>query len=197
MMQRNNQLGKLALILASIGWGIGTTTGLVLLFNYQTLPGADGTPVKHLSESRSIAAAENRLLFVMAVHPHCPCTRSSLEALARIMSRSDERAIARVCSIKPKGVSAQWVQTDLWHYASSIPGVEVVCDSEGIQSGQLGLKTSGHVLLFDRDGQRKFSGGITEGRGHHGDNTGLNQCLDFLKGQSSTLNDKRLSSVVH
>ena len=43
--------------------------------------------------------------------------------------------------------------------------------------------TSGHALLFDRDGHLLFSGGITPARGHEGDNFGASAIAARLAGR--------------
>lgn len=181
--------GERVLILLGVVWGITTVTGLVLLFDYQTVPGASGNPASRWPTRSRIVPAADSVRLVMVAHPRCPCTRASFEALARIMAHSQERATASVLFLKPKGVPVGWEQTDLWHSAAAIPGVQAVCDEEGHEAAHFGLESSGHVLLYDRIGQRLFSGGITAGRGHHGDNTGLDQCLALLNGVQTEQRD--------
>ena len=52
----------------------------------------------------------------------------------------------------------------------------------GVAVGLSSLWTyaAGHVLLYDRHGRIVFSGGITEGRGHSGDNIGKSSVESFL-----------------
>jgi hypothetical protein len=66
----------------------------------------------------------------------------------------------------------RWVQSDLWVTASSIPGVHVLRDVDGADARRFGAWTSGQTLLYDAQGRLRFSGGITDARGHEGDNAG-------------------------
>ena len=84
----------------------------------------------------------------MAAHPHCPCTRASIESLARIMTRCRGLVTAHVAFCKPAGFPGDWEQTDLWRSAAAIPDVEVFCDEEGREARRFGAATSGCVLLF-------------------------------------------------
>ena len=63
----------------------------------------------------------NRYTLVLAVHPHCPCTRASLDELAVIMTRGSGRVAARVLFVQPEGFSERWAQTDMWRTVRSIP----------------------------------------------------------------------------
>lgn len=192
MKLASGPLGERVLILIGVVWGITAVTGLVLLFDYQTAPSASGNPAAIWPTHSRIVPAADRARVVMVAHPRCPCTRASVEALARIMAQSQELANASVLFLKPKGMPVGWEQTDLWHSAAAIPGVRVVCDEEGLEAARFGLESSGHVLLYDRNGQRLFSGGITAGRGHHGDNAGLDHCIALINGKPTEQRDTQV-----
>jgi len=50
--------------------------------------------------------------------------------------------------------------------------VTIVTDADGAEANRFGAETSGHTLLFDFGRRLLFSGGITDSRGHTGDNAG-------------------------
>jgi hypothetical protein len=50
-------------------------------------------------------------------------------------------------------------------------------DMDGIEARRFGVETSGHVLLFNHQGERIFEGGITFSRGHRGANRGRDELL--------------------
>jgi hypothetical protein len=87
--------------------------------------------------------------------------------MARVQGKMD----AYVIFLKPEH-SSGWDNTYLERSAAAIPGVTVLPVFEGIEARRFGAKTSGHTLLFDRNGRRLFSGGITQSRGHDGENAG-------------------------
>ncbi|EAU66587.1 RedB [Stigmatella aurantiaca DW4/3-1] len=111
-------------------------------------------------------------LLVMLAHPLCPCTRASLTELQEVMARAGSRVDAHVLFLRPERAAAAWEQGPLWQRAASIPGVTVSKDEGGVEARRFGATTSGHVLLFDAGGQLRFSGGITDSRGHEGNNAG-------------------------
>jgi hypothetical protein len=117
----------------------------------------------------------------MFAHPKCPCTRASIEELSTLMARSQGLVDARVVFFKPEDADENWAITDSWKRASAIPGVIVQTDSEGLEASNFRATTSGQVVLYDAEGRLLFSGGITEARGHEGDNDGRSAVLDFLR----------------
>jgi hypothetical protein len=89
-----------------------------------------------------------------------------------MMAHIQGKVSAYVLFLKPDGSSGEWDNTNLRRNAAAIPGVKVLSDIDGIEARRFGVKTSGHTLLYARDGRLLFSGGITDSRGHAGDNTG-------------------------
>jgi hypothetical protein len=75
----------------------------------------------------------------------------------------------------------------VWHRALDIPGAMAIVDVEGIEARRFGAKTSGLTLLYDPNRQLAFQGGITEGRGHEGDNAGSSLLLARLNGTANGL----------
>lgn len=90
----------------------------------------------------------------------------------------------KVLFLKPEGTGDDWEKTPLWEAATSIPGVEVMADPDGSIAEAFGAETSGHVLFYGAEGELKYSGGITDSRGHEGPSTGA----DYIK-MSFTAND--------
>jgi hypothetical protein len=163
-----------ALWLSIIGAGVG------LLWNYESTPGvAAATPERWPADSR-IEPAADRATLVMLAHPHCPCTRASINELARLMTQAQGRVTAYVLFVRPRGFSDSWVQTDLWESAAAIPGVTPVLDDNGDEAGRFRAVTSGQTVLYDTAGNLLFSGGITSARGHAGDNAGRAAIVSLL-----------------
>jgi predicted heme/steroid binding protein len=103
------------------------------------------------------------------------------------MAKSHGLVDARVVFFKPEEASQDWAVTDIWKAAATIPGVTVQTDSEGREALNFRASTSGHVVLYDVNGQLLFSGGITEARGHMGDNDGRSAVVNLLRHGKSTL----------
>ncbi|HYM11445.1 MAG TPA: hypothetical protein VEU62_11975, partial [Bryobacterales bacterium] len=141
-----------------------------------------GAPAQWPSGSRARRAAGQATL-VMLGHPQCPCTRATIAELALLMTHCQGRVQATVLFLKPAGVDEQWVHTDLWDSAARIPGVHVMEDSGGVEAERFGALTSGQTLLYDANGRLLFSGGITDGRGHEGENPGRDAVEALLRGE--------------
>lgn len=152
----------------------------VLLIHSQT-PGEAGGPPERWPAASGIARGSQRPTLVMFAHPKCPCTRASMEELAELMARSQGLVDARVVFFKPEEAGENWALTDTWKSAAAIPGVTVQTDIDGREAALFQAATSGQVVLYDARGQLLFQGGITEARGHAGDNEGLAAILDLLQ----------------
>jgi hypothetical protein len=121
---------------------------------------------------------------VMFAHPKCPCTRASMEELARAMAQCEGRLRVHVMLYLPDKAPAGWTQTDLWQSAAAIPGVEPQWDRNGVEAARFGATTSGFVVLYDAAGRLGFSGGITAERGHAGDNDGEQAVIAMANGKA-------------
>jgi hypothetical protein len=158
---------------------IGTTwllfigIGYSLLQRYET-SGVSSVPIERKwPADSSLSLSPNCPTLIMLAHPQCPCTRASVNELSQLMTRCPTRLKAYVLFLKPIGTEANWEKTDLWSSASKIPGVSVVADAGGIEAAHFSARTSGQTLLYDSNGNLLFNGGITQSRGHVGDNIGL------------------------
>ena len=161
------------LLVVGLVWILVVGAGLGMLQRYENTPSLQATPGKRWPANLPFAPASDKPTLVMLAHPRCPCTRASIGELARLMTRCQGKLSAKVLFFTPKGAEAQWARTDLWHSAAAIPGVEVVADAGGTLAAQhFHAATSGQTLLYDAMGRLLFCGGITEARGHAGDNAG-------------------------
>jgi hypothetical protein len=165
-------------------WAAALGYGMQVLFKYETTPGTSGPLASKWPSDSIISRQPNKPMLLMVAHPHCPCTRASIAELAKIMAHSPEGVKATVLFVKPSGVGADWDDTDLRRSAAAIPGIIVLTDEDGIEAARFGAQTSGHTLVFDREGKLLFSGGITATRGHVGDNAGENAVLTALRQQT-------------
>ena len=172
--------GRLILITACVAWAIVTATGLGFLWRYENVPGPAAIPPTDWPSESRITRASDRATLIMLSHPHCPCTRASIEELNRLMAQAQGRVVAYVLFLKPTGTATNWEKTDLWQSAARIPGVNVVADDNGIEASRFNAVTSGQTALYDVDGHLLFSGGITSARGHSGDNAGRSAIVSLL-----------------
>ncbi|MGH9628150.1 MAG: hypothetical protein ACRD7E_07390, partial [Bryobacteraceae bacterium] len=76
---------------------------------------------------------------LLTLHPHCVCSRASLEELARLLAQIPTPIGVEVLLYQPDAVSGSWAQTDLVAQARSIPGVTVRPDPKGVESQRFGM----------------------------------------------------------
>jgi hypothetical protein len=180
-----------------IAWVVAVAFGLRVLLNYETAPGRVGAVPLIWPAASKIQRASDRPTLIMLAHPHCPCTRASMDELAHVMARVQGKVAAYVLFYKPRhpsrmgGSGPDWENTELRQAAAQIPGVTVLSDVEGAEACRFGAETSGHTLLFDPSGRLLFNGGITGSRGHSGDNAGESAIVSLVNnprsGRSETL----------
>jgi len=161
-------------------WLLALAGGFWLLWSYEGKAGpAAQAPITWPSESR-LPRPTGLPTLVVLMHPHCPCSRASVEELAKLMTACHDRLATLVLVVRPEGAPANWEQTDLWRSAAAIPGVSVMRDEQGAESRRFGASTSGQALLYSAEGKLIFSGGITESRGHSGDNEGRSTVVSLV-----------------
>jgi hypothetical protein len=162
-------------------WIVAVGTGLFQLWDYSAAPGRAGTPAVDWPAGSQVHLVPGHANLIMFAHPHCPCTRASLDELAKLMTQCRGLVNVQVLFLKPHSEVDDWEKTDLWRSASEIPDVSVAADDKGREHARFGVETSGHVLLYDAAGKLIFSGGITPSRGHSGDNTGRDAVVRLLR----------------
>jgi hypothetical protein len=161
-------------------WIVVTGAGMYSLMVFDTTPGESSATPATWPTASPIAFHLGRIHLIMLAHPQCPCTRASLAELAEIMTRSNGKVVARVLLYKPSQIPPHWGDDDLATTAKAIPGVTVMDDIDGVEAARFGAVTSGHTVLYDGEGNLRFSGGITGARGQAGDNSGRQTILSAL-----------------
>lgn len=162
-------------------WGFAVLLGFYLLWVYAGSPGEAGAAAE--TWPADVPPDSTRPTLLLFAHPHCPCTRASIEQLARLSAKHEGALAVHVVFWAPADAPAGWTETDLWRSAAAVPGVTVRSDIGGREARRYGAKTSGHVVLYDLEGRLLFHGGITGARGHNGDNPGADAVSAHLTGQ--------------
>ena len=173
---------RLPLALAGVWLGVALA-GWVAMTWFATRPGGDpGAPAKWPVASALVTTEGGSTLVVFA-HPKCPCTEASVAELARIMEVCPPAVTATVVFTQPPGVDEAWTKTRLWNLVGEIPRVRRMVDVEGREAIRFGAATAGRTLLYAANGELLFAGGITQSRGHRGDNPGETAILALLRGE--------------
>lgn len=163
-------------------WLGSVVVGLAMMAAFANRPGPTAlAPARWPAQSR-ITPDTVRPTLVMFAHPQCDCTRASLAELAELMARSRRRANAVVVFIQPREAESDWEASSTWRDATRIPSVTAIRDDDAVESKRFGAETSGQTVLYDKDGNLLFSGGMTGARGHVGDNAGFESLLALLGG---------------
>ena len=176
----------LAAIFAGL-WLIAAALGQRVLLNYDYAAAAAGTPPETWPVASKVPRTAGLPSIVVVAHPHCPCSRATVEELARMMALLHNRVTTTVIFVRPSGFSQEWEMTDLRRDAARIPGVGVLSDLNGVEASRFGAQASGQTMLYDAAGNLRFNGGITASRGHAGDSLGRGAILSIVNtGNSST-----------
>lgn len=140
-------------------------------------------PAPAAASSAEVQAAPRWRLDIYA-HPRCPCTRASIEELARLADRLGERAELHFWFFRPEREADAWAHSSTWKAASAIPGATVATDPEGRLAERAGAVASGHVVLSAPNHHVVFEGGVTLTRGHIGPSPGGESILSWALGDS-------------
>jgi hypothetical protein len=180
---------RLVPVVLAAMWLFSMCLGQLWLLRYQFVTGSDTVAPAAWPARSSLRPGSGKFTLLMFAHPRCPCTRASLEQLSRVIARSGGKADVYVVFVRPPGARTGWERSDLWSRALEIPGVQTLVDEEGKEAHRFGAETSGLTLLYSPNGTLVFRGGITEGRGHEGDNLGSSLILARLTGAGEDLGE--------
>jgi hypothetical protein len=166
-------------------WVAGVAAGARSVWTYQTTPGEAADSPGRWPSTSVLPAPAGRPMLLLIAHPHCPCTRATVAELSRLMARLGDRVATHVLVYRPREFAPGWERTDVWSAAERIPGVSVHVDVDGAEAARFGAATSGQVLLYDAGGRRRFSGGITNARGHVGESPAQEQIAAVVEGRAA------------
>ena len=163
---------KLIWTMVGVVWLAALGGGFWILWNYETTSGRAAEAPTAWPAGTQVPRPQGIATLVLSMHPQCPCSRASVEELNKLMAHCRDKLQVTVLMVRPEGTSENWDKTALWRSAAAIPGVKVITDDGGVESRRFGAATSGQALLYSAEGKLWFAGGITESRGHGGDNAG-------------------------
>jgi hypothetical protein len=149
-------------------------------YSFAAAPQGQVAPTWPGTVPRDKVPARTHSTLVMSVHAYCPCSAASLEELSRILAKTRDRLSVELLFYRPKTDLVGWERNSLWQQASMLPNVHLFDDSDGQQIRRFGLATSGETALYDANGKLVFHGGITQARGHAGDNVGAESVVAFV-----------------
>lgn len=157
-----------------VGFGFG------VLWKHEYTPGAQAAAHARWPMESDLQPDPNLATMIVFAHPKCPCTRATISELELLMARCRGRVRTQVLFFRPSKFDPGWARTAVWRTADEIPGVTVREDVDGLEAQRFGAETSGQIMLYRPDGHLMFTGGITGGRGHAGENAGRDALQTLL-----------------
>lgn len=166
---------------AALVWTVTVGAMVHAIRRFESTPGraADASTSWPAASRIPWRAGEWRL--VMLIHPHCSCSRASIEELHRIVETAPASLKTYVVVYRPAEFGPGWEQTDVVTAASRLPRTQVLIDEDGREAALFHGFTSGQTFLYDGDGTLRFSGGVTLLRGHAGFNSGSAGVMQIVK----------------
>jgi hypothetical protein len=162
--------------------------GFCWLAIHESRPGAAADGPRVWPADSRLSRDPGRWTLVLFLHPHCPCSKATLDELFNVIPQYAGRARTYVIFCKPGGTPDGWEKTATWRRADSIGGVTVCTDEDDTERRCFGALTSGQVFLYDNhDGRLCYCGGITRARGMAGQNPGRQAIESLLSGGPATI----------
>jgi hypothetical protein len=161
-----------AIVAAAALW-VGTVGAAYrAIRRFESTPGRAAEVRKSWPAGTSLVRNDGAPTLVMLVHPHCSCSRASMQELQAIVEKSPRSLRTYVVLYRPHDAKPGWERTDIYTAATKLRGAQVVIDEDGREARRFGGFTSGQTFLYDGQGQLRFEGGVTLLRGHAGMNSG-------------------------
>ena len=167
-------------MLAALIWAGTVGAMFQTVRRFETTPGRAAAALSSWPVKSHITPARGRWTLVMLIHPHCGCSRASIEELQRVIDLSGPSLQTYVLVYRPSDFQAGWERTETFDAATRLKRVRVLVDTDGQEARLFGGFTSGQTFLYDGDGALRFSGGITSLRGHAGVNRGSMDVVDIV-----------------
>jgi len=166
-------------------WLLLLCISMGILVGYENKPALSTNAPQLWPIKSNLYRAPNNYTLVMSLHPHCACSRASIQELNLILARVQRTPLSTyLLFYKPSKFSFAWKETLLWKKALQLKHVVVLEDINGEIAKTFKAATSGQTLLYGPTGKLLFNGGITPARGHEGDNAGREAIISLLSQKS-------------
>jgi hypothetical protein len=183
MSMRANQLAP-AWLFGIVVWLAVMAGSYAWLLRYSFAGGRTSVAPRTIPAGLGMSPRLTRPQLLLALHPRCPCSRATVNELAKILTRAPQACDVTVFMYKPPGEPDSWLESGLLDACRRM-GCQIRPDPGGRLAASLGNLTSGGVVLYDAGGKLRYQGGITGSRGHEGDNAGEQAIIEILLGRRS------------
>lgn len=162
-------------------WILLLAVGFGALSWYKLRPGPVGEPAVFWPQNISYDFDQSTYNLVLFAHPKCGCTYASLVELEKILSETKGKMKVKIFFFRPKKESHSWIEGESLSLATKLPQTEIIEDPDAEMAKRFGAMTSGQVMMYGKDGHLTYAGGITESRGHVGDNMGSRSIASVIE----------------
>lgn len=182
-MSRRHVISSL-LVIAGLLWAATVGAMYRTVRRFETTPGRAAAAQASWPAESTIARPEGAWTLVTLIHPHCSCSRATVEELELILEKAPPSVRSIVLVYRPSEFSPKWQNTEVVRAAHRLPRTRVVTDLDAHEARLFGGFTSGQTFLYDGDGRLRFFGGVTALRGHAGLNSGVAAVVRIAKSGS-------------
>lgn len=168
-------------VLAAVIWCFAIGAGTAALLRFEFTAGDQARAPGQWPEESLLPRSSGRRTLLLFVHPHCVCTRASLNELQVILSQAPDALHAQVIFVQLPGFTDAEVQDGSWDQAGRISGLTRRVDINGAEARRFQAQVSGYTVIYDAQGRLEFDGGITGSRGQTGANAGRNSVMRLLQ----------------
>lgn len=173
---------RLAWAVVTVLWFAGVAAGFVRLWSYEGAPGASAAAPRTWPEDTGLERESDGPTLLVFLHPRCPCSRTTLAELERLLVRVPRAPRPRLVFLADTAFGTQQTSSPLRARAANLPGSLVLDDPSGQRAAAFGARTSGDCLIYASDGTLRFHGGLTAARGHEGPNKAAEAAVRVLSG---------------
>jgi hypothetical protein len=166
-----------------VAWAAAWIGGTAIFAAYEATPGNAGSQTTRWPADCPIERPVDRITIMVFIHPRCSCTSATLAELAATLARASEAPEVIAVIVEPPAATTQWSRGAKERVHATIPTARVHGDRTGLAAARFGVQTSGHILVYDRLGSLRFSGGLTPARGQRGENIGQAALAALLANQ--------------
>jgi hypothetical protein len=171
-------------IAAFAAWIVAIVVGMAAVGRYEATPGvAAAAAPSDWPRQSAVQPAAGKFTLLLFMHPQCPCSTATLSDLDRLLTKYPDRVATTVVFVTPANAPKDWETTSLWNSARNTANVKTLCDRGGNEARLFDAATSGQTMLYSPAGKLLFRGGLTESRGHEGDNDGSDAIADLIEGR--------------
>ncbi len=123
------------------------------------------------------------LSVVMAVHPNCPLSASSLIEMAKLYTRMSEEITVTILAFSSEADPEAWTASAELATLSNME-VRILNDTNGENARRLGITKSGEVKIFSPNGKLLYDGGIAPAPDRRWNNSGEEMIVEVINGSA-------------